>query len=404
MGWWQVSADTLAGGRFVVSPLAEVTGSLITLVRGTAPHAQGRAWLDAHRPAYRALLAADPVMAALVTAGVAPRWIASLFTMPPLGSPASPHGFPVGPVGFSAGPQGCPVGTASPPGARAAAAAAAVTPGPGAAEETFAAELARIRELPPGLALAELSVDMGSAVPAFLRRPDLPERAAGLLRWIWTEAVLPYWPRRRQVLEADIVARTVRLAQGGWAAALADMRPGLRWLGEGRLQVNVLDYPPREISGSQLFFVPVTQGHGWVAWDEPYRYAVMYPCSGILASPPDPGPPARATPGRGARVPPALGALIGPARAGILILLDTPKSTTQLVALTGQPLGSVGRHLKVLHEAGLASRRRAGRSVLYYRTPLGDSLVTVRPLSKRCLRKVGQQWYGATSWSIELEG
>jgi DNA-binding transcriptional ArsR family regulator len=87
-----------------------------------------------------------------------------------------------------------------------------------------------------------------------------------------------------------------------------------------------------------------------------------------------------------------------------LIRLDTPKSTTQLVALTGQPLGSVGRHLKVLHEAGLASRRRAGRSVLYYRTPLGDSLVTVRQLSKRCLRKVGPQWYGATSWSIELEG
>jgi DNA-binding transcriptional ArsR family regulator len=368
MGWWQVSADTLAGGRFVVSPLAEVTGSLITLVRGTAPHAQGRAWLDAHRPAYLALLAADPVTAALVTAGVGPRWIASLFTMPPLGFPAGPSGFP------------------------------------GAPEETFTAELARIRELPPDLALAELSVDMGSAVPAFLRRPDLPERAADLLRWIWTEAVLPYWPHRRRVLEADIVARTVRLAQGGWAAALADMRPGMRWLGEGRLQVNARDYPPREISGSQLFFVPVTQGHGWVSWDEPYRYAVMYPCSGVLAGPPDPGPPARAAPGHDARVPPALGALIGPARAGILIRLDTPKSTTQLVALTGQPLGSVGRHLKVLHEAGLASRRRAGRSVLYYRTPLGDSLVTVQSLSKRCLRKVGPQWYGATSWSIELEG
>jgi DNA-binding transcriptional ArsR family regulator len=374
MGWWQVSADTLAGGRFIVSPLAEVTASLITLVRGTAPHAQGRAWLNAHRPAYLALLAADPVTAALVTAAVAPRWIASLFTMPPLGLPAGPLGFP------------------------------------GTPEETFTAELARIRELPPDRALAELSVDMGSAVPPFLRRPDLPGRAADLLRWVWTESVLPYWPHRRRVLEADIVARTVRLAQGGWAAALADMRPGMRWLGEGRLQVNARDYPPREISGSALFFVPVTQDHGWVSWDEPYRYAVMYPCSGILAGPPGPGPPARgmpghrATPGHDARVPPALGALIGPARAGILIRLGTPKSTTQLVALTGQPLGSVGRHLKVLHEAGLASRRRAGRSVLYYRTPLGDSLVTVQQLSKRCLRNIGPRWYGATSWSIELEG
>jgi DNA-binding transcriptional ArsR family regulator len=50
-------------------------------------------------------------------------------------------------------------------------------------------------------------------------------------------------------------------------------------------------------------------------------------------------------------------------------------STTQLVALTGQALGSVGRHLKVLLDARLIGRRRAGRSVLYHRTSAGDALV-----------------------------
>ncbi len=59
----------------------------------------------------------------------------------------------------------------------------------------------------------------------------------------------------------------------------------------------------------------------------------------------------------------------------MLTLLDTPKSRTQLVALTGQRLGSVGRHLKVLLDAGLAQRRRAGRSALYYRTAATDALV-----------------------------
>ena len=73
-------------------------------------------------------------------------------------------------------------------------------------------------------------------------------------------------------------------------------------------------------------------------------------------------------------VPEALGILLGPARAGVLVLLDTPKSTTQLVALTGQGLGSVGRHLKVLLDARLVQRRRAGRSVLYYRTVAGEAL------------------------------
>jgi DNA-binding transcriptional ArsR family regulator len=34
----------------------------------------------------------------------------------------------------------------------------------------------------------------------------------------------------------------------------------------------------------------------------------------------------------------------------------------------------VGRHLRVLREAGLVERRRAGRSVLYARTAAGDVL------------------------------
>jgi DNA-binding transcriptional ArsR family regulator len=145
------------------------------------------------------------------------------------------------------------------------------------------------------------------------------------------------------------------------------MRPGLRWLGEGRLQINAYENPPREISGAQLLFVPVTPEAGWVAWDEPHRYAVMYPCSGALAEP-----------GRRAAAPETLGALLGPARAAILMLLVTPKSTTQLVALTGQRLGSVGRHLQILRAAGLLERRRVGRSVLYRRSPAGDLLVRIQ--------------------------
>jgi hypothetical protein len=52
MGWWQVSTDTLAGSRFVISPLAETTASLLALERGTAAHPGERQWLDTHRAAY----------------------------------------------------------------------------------------------------------------------------------------------------------------------------------------------------------------------------------------------------------------------------------------------------------------------------------------------------------------
>jgi DNA-binding transcriptional ArsR family regulator len=327
VSWWQVSADTVAGSRFVISPLAEATASLITLARGTAAYPAERDWLNAHKPAYEALLAADPVTAALERAGVGPRWIADLFTRPPTG----------------------------------------------AGDETFADELARIRAIPLDAALADLEIAVSGPLPEILRRPDLQERAVGLLRWAWERTVKPEWPHRRRILEADIVARTALLAKGGWSAALAGIGPGTRWLGEGRLRINAHESPPRDLAGAQLFFVPVTQRAGWVAWEEPRRYALMYQCSGALAD----GQAATGERGR-VPVPQTLSALLGPARARVLVLLDSPKSTTQLVALTGLALGSVGRHIQVLHAAGLLGRSRAGRSVLYYRTSAGDSLVAAQ--------------------------
>jgi len=195
-----------------------------------------------------------------------------------------------------------------------------------------------------------------------LRRNDLGERAANLLEWVWTHTVRADWPRRRQLLEADIVARTGQLTAGGWSAALAGMRPGMRWLGGNELRINAYDYPPRDLTGARLSFVPNTSPFGWVAWDEANRHAVIYPCAGTLS---DDRPPS----------PEALARLLGTARAIVLIALDVPHSTSQLVALTGYGLGSVGGHLAVLLEAGLVTRRRAGRSVLYVRTPLGNRLV-----------------------------
>jgi DNA-binding transcriptional ArsR family regulator len=55
-------------------------------------------------------------------------------------------------------------------------------------------------------------------------------------------------------------------------------------------------------------------------------------------------------------------------------LLEQPRSTTRLAALTGLPSGAIGNHLRVLLEAGAVLRRRAGREVLYWRASLGDAL------------------------------
>ncbi|MBO1337267.1 ArsR family transcriptional regulator [Streptomyces sp. VRA16 Mangrove soil] len=329
MGIWQVDADTLASSRFVVSTLAEATASLKKLAAPTAAHPGERRWLDTHLPAYRARLAADPVTAALIRAALGATWTADFLTVTPYGREA---------LDLDEG-------------------------------------LARIAAAPSDTVRADLAVSSpGPLPPALAARDDLAERAAALLEWVWRAAVLPEWPRRRRVIEADVVARTRELTVGGWAAAFGAMRPTMRWLGEGQLRINAHDYPPRDISGAQLLFVPVTPRQGWVSWPEPVpgspeppdRYAIVYPCAGALA---DAG---RVAP------PDALAALLGTARAQVLVLLGQPLTTTQLVALTGQGLGSVGRHLKVLLDARLVGRRRAGRSVLYFRTPTGDTLLSAQ--------------------------
>jgi DNA-binding transcriptional ArsR family regulator len=309
MGIWLVDADVLARSRFQVSALAETVATLLVLTG--RPNRPGQLSRPAElRAAFRARIAADPIGPAFLKAALRPAWIADFLCMPP----ADDH-------------------------------------------VTWASELDRIRSA----AASALRADLGGDDTG-LDVPDLPDRVADLLDWVWSTAVEPDWERRRRAFEADIVARTRRLSTGGWAAALNDLRPGLRWLGAGRLQINAYDYPPHDLADGHLLFVPTTTSHGWVGWDRPNRYSVVYPCTGLLAE------------GRHT-APDALRRLIGPARATVLSLLDAPMSTTQVVSVTGFTLGAVGNHLRVLLDAQLVRRRRAGRSVLYYRSPDGDRLI-----------------------------
>src|SRR3569833_4791892 len=74
MGLWQINADTLAGGRFVVSALNETIACLVALQRATAALPGVRAWRDALLPAYRERLSDDPVSALLVRVGLFRLW------------------------------------------------------------------------------------------------------------------------------------------------------------------------------------------------------------------------------------------------------------------------------------------------------------------------------------------
>jgi DNA-binding transcriptional ArsR family regulator len=326
MGTWVVPADLLARSRFVVSPLAETVAAYTVLTAPTPPGVPWqRSFRAAHRDAWQELLAGSPVLRVLADhlwrprAGERPGWMADFLTLPPLGGAA-----------------------------------------------TFEEELDQLAAWDDDRMRAEIRTLHGR-VPAELERDGLREAVADLLTWVWATTVAGDWPRRRRVLEADIVSRTSRLATAGWAGVLPTMGRRLAWEGGSRLRINGYDLPDRDLAGAdELSFVPVHANGSWVAWELPRRYAVVYPVSGAQS------PPGR-VPGRATAS--GLERLVGSNRARVLLHLDEPRSTTQLAVLTGLPLGAVGNHLRVLLDAGAVLRRRSGREVLYWRTQLGDGLV-----------------------------
>lgn len=281
MGIWHIGIDELAKSRFHISAMTETVAALATLARN--PVAPGlEEWADAHRPAYERRLKRDPFTAQFVRAALRRRWTADIIAIPPQRT-----------------------------------------------DRTFYDELRHLRGMSLDHARRDLSD--GGALPGALRTPDLLDRVAELLEWVWLTTLRVDWPRRRRVFEADIVSRTQRLASGGWAAAIGDMRPGMRWLGDGRLRISIDDYPPRTIRDAELMLIPSTNPPAKVMWSEPSRYAIVYPCVGLLADEYD------------RRTAAPLAKLLGQVRATVLDELREPRSTSQLVALTGYSLGSIRR-------------------------------------------------------------
>jgi DNA-binding transcriptional ArsR family regulator len=315
MGVWLVSADVLAATRFVTSPLIETVNALGVLASRN-PQPWERDWLARHGQAFRDRIKTDPFGAALAQSVQAGSWLPVDLSMPP-------------------------------------------RPG----DVTFEQELARVRAVLPQTAKFDLAQSAGGRLQDALDISDPAGAFADLLQWTWDHTVRAGWTRRRRRYEADIVSRTTVLSQRGWAAAIGGIARDVRWLGDGQLQITVRDRPPLDLGRAELLFIPSSLRTGRVAWEFPARFAVIYPAAGMLASPAAPTAPEQ------------LRRLLGPTRAEILLLIGQPISTTQLTAVTGLALGTIGSHLRVLLDAGLAERHRSGAHVLYRRTPTGHQLL-----------------------------
>jgi DNA-binding transcriptional ArsR family regulator len=312
--------DDLLRCRFALSPLWETNAAVRTVVE---PHRYGHhlPWLRGIRDELRRLDLA-PLLALMPARGFTPDFL----TPPPLGPLAG-----------------------------------------------FDEELERFRAIRPEQAERELRRSLYD-------RPDGPhpaadelladpaatiDRLARSLAGCWATLVRPWWPRLRDLLDADIAVRARRLADGGLAGLLADLDPHVSWR-DGTVQVEARHDERRALGGAGLVLMP--SAFVWpgvaVVLDEPWQPTLIYPARGIAAlwSPPP------------ADVPAALGRLLGATRARLLLGLTEPATTTALARRFGISPAGISGHLTTLRDTGLVTGHRVGRRVLYERTPLGAVL------------------------------
>ncbi|GLW05671.1 ArsR family transcriptional regulator [Microtetraspora sp. NBRC 13810] len=319
----EVSPRDVIASRFAVSPLI-VTHHAHWVLSGVRAPGVWRSWAERMRGPYRRLAAERPALAALTGLLRQGRYNADFVAPPPSG-----------------------------------------------VQVPFADEIAVVRATPAARAHEELARNlegmprMPGHVMDVLFAPDVVDLVADAYQALWDETVAPFWPRFRAVLERDVIHRAGRLATYGWAAALDDLRPKVRWRPDGVIVVRAAgpDVTHR-LGGRGLLFVPTVFQTGVGSYlEHAWPYAISYPARGTAAA---------------VATPHGLGRLIGRTRSRVLLELAVPATTTQLAELLGLGLGTASGHLAALRDAGLVEAARAGRRVLYQRTDLGDALVAGR--------------------------
>ncbi|MFI6464438.1 DUF5937 family protein [Streptomyces sp. NPDC050528] len=250
-----------------------------------------------------------------------------------------------------------------------------INPAPDSPFTEIGAELDRVRRTPPEKVAAELEECLGPGWDthrllvggqAFHRQETGDPSAVrdvlvDMLGRAWSALIEPWWPRLRDVLDADITYRARRLADAGASVVLGELDPKVSWK-DGAVRFGTSDSREIDVSGADLVLIPsvfVWPGAA-VGFDPP---AVNYPARGI-----------HGLWQQGRRSDEALVRLIGRTRAILLTALAEPASTTGLAARTGIPVSSVSEHLSVLRASGLVSTTRTGRFLVHHRTALGLAL------------------------------
>ncbi|WP_385624680.1 winged helix-turn-helix domain-containing protein (plasmid) [Streptomyces sp. P8-A8] len=248
-----------------------------------------------------------------------------------------------------------------------------VAPPPRGLNQTWAADLARIRATPLEAARHEIATNATGPsardprVRAVLDSTDAVSRIAEAMDQAWHELLAADWPQLRAICERDVVHRVGVIGEHGWVTTIESLHPSIAWQAGG---IEIGHFPQVgtvRLAGDGLLLIPsVFVANIGAHLEDPWPRTLVYRARGTGALWGEQKTVPR---------PDALTALVGRSRARLLVALDAPASTSHLARSLAMAPGAVGDHLAILRGAGLLVRARAGRSVLYRRTPLGEALV-----------------------------
>jgi hypothetical protein len=211
---------------------------------------------------------------------------------------------------------------------------------------------------------------MPAALERFLSRPRAAMRAlAELLRTYWELVLAAHWRRIKSLLEHDILYRSRQLADGGTRELFADLDSSITWQDDGVLRIERRECADTIVQLDERGLLLLPSAFAWpkvvLVTAPPWQPTVAYPARGVGMLWESERP----------ATPDALSRLLGRGRASVLSALDRPRSTTDLARVLEFSPGGVSQHLSVLYSAGLVSRHRDRRVVLYLRSHSGEALM-----------------------------
>jgi len=182
--------------------------------------------------------------------------------------------------------------------------------------------------------------------------------------------IAPYWPRIRELLEADTLKRGQALALGGVEALLSNLHPKASYSG-GVLTLDKTCEALIEPAGREITLVPCV-----FAWPRimmlvqpDYRPTLAYGPRGVANLWSSSSSVPNGT---------ALEAALGAGRASVLKhLTPMPSTTTELAHQLHLSPAAVSVHLSRLRAAQLVEPHRSGKRVYYRLSYAGESLLGI---------------------------